>query len=313
MDLINKRVLVTGGRGFLGSHLLEKLRSIGCKNVSSPSKNEFDLTDYGSIERLISTLKPQLVIHLAGIIGGIGANTESPGEFFYKNAKMGIELIEKSRSHGVEKFVQIGTACSYPENTPVPFKESDLWNGYPTRDTAPYGLAKKMLLVQLQAYKEQYGFNGIYLIPTNLYGPGDNFNLKTGHVIPSLIRKFVEAKELQKNSVEVWGSPSVTRDFLYVEEAATAIIKATEVYDSSVPLNIGSGKETSIAELVEIVKEEVRYSGDIVWNSEKPSGQPRRVLDISAAVEAIDFEPKIHLEEGIKRTIDWYRSKETNS
>jgi len=307
MDLINKRVLVTGGRGFLGSHLLEKLKSIGCKNVSFPSKNEFDLTDYGSIERMISTLKPQFVIHLAGIIGGIGANVESPGEFFYKNAKMGMELIEKSRTYGVEKFVQIGTACSYPENTPVPFKESDLWNGYPARDTAPYGLAKKMLLVQLQAYKEQYGFNGIYLIPTNLYGPGDNFDLKTGHVIPSLIRKFVEAKEQKKRSVEVWGTPHTTRDFLYVEDAATAIIKATEIYDSCKPLNIATGKETTLGELVDLIVECTGYNGVVSWNNSMPSGQLRRALDINEASKCIKFKPLTSIHHGICSTVRWFK------
>lgn len=306
MEVLESRILITGGKGFLGSHLVDKLCEIGCKQVFTFSSRQYDLTKSNEVFALFESYRPELVIHLAGIIGGIQANKRYPGEFFYKNALMGLELIENSRKFGVEKFVQIGTACSYPEKTELPFREDDFWNGFPIEDTAYYGMAKKMLLVQLEAYRKQYGFNGIYLILTNLYGPRDNFDTSTGHVIPSLIRKFYEAKVKYRSTVEVWGRPEVTRDFLFVKDAVEAIVESVKMYDSTEPLNIGSGVETKMERLTSIISEILEYDGSVEWNCSKPIGQSRRLLDTQRAKDNIKFSPKTTLVEGIRSTVDWY-------
>ena len=306
MEILKSRILITGGKGFLGSHLLDKLREIGCKQVFSPSSQQYDLTKPNEISALFESYSPELVIHLAGIIGGIQANKSYPGEFFYKNALMGLELIENSRRFGVEKFVQIGTACSYPKKTEIPFREDDFWNGFPIEDTAYYGMAKKMLLVQLDAYRRQYGFNGVYLILTNLYGPRDNFDLSSGHVIPSLIRKFHEAKSKSKSTVEVWGRPEVSRDFLFVGDAVEAIVKSVKMYDSTEPLNIGSGVEVTMEQLTSAISEILEYDGAVEWNNSRPIGQPRRLLETQKAKEHLKFSPSVTLEEGLRSTVNWY-------
>ncbi|MCL0062480.1 GDP-L-fucose synthase, partial [Thermodesulfovibrionales bacterium] len=294
------------GAGFLGSFVVEQLKEKNPKSVFVPRSRDYDLREKEAIIQMYEDSKPDIVIHLAAVVGGIGANLAHPGQFFYDNAIMGIQLIEYARRLGMEKFVCVGTICAYPKYTPAPFKEEDLWNGYPEETNAPYGLAKKMLLVQLQAYRQEYGFNGIYLLPVNLYGPQDSFNPETSHVIPALIRKCVEAKEQGEGKIVVWGDGSPTREFLYVEDAARAILLATERYNKGEPVNIGAGFEISIKDLVELLAELTAFEGEIVWDTSKPNGQPRRKLDTSRAKREFGFEAKIDLETGLKKTICWY-------
>lgn len=307
-NLSDKLICVTGAEGFLGRHLVTILSNHNYSSVFTVSHSEFDLLKSDHIERLFREIKPQVIIHLASVVGGIGANSRNPGSFFYKNLIMGAQLMEAARINQVEKFVQIGTVCSYPKFTPVPFKEDDLWNGYPEETNAPYGLAKKALLVQAQAYRDEYGFNAIYLMPENLYGPGDNFDPKSSHVIPALIKKFYEAKINQLDRVEVWGTGNATREFLYVNDAVEGIMKATERYNGREPVNMGSGKEISIRDLADLIAKEIGFEGEIFWDTSKPDGQPRRALDISRARELFGFEAKTEFAEGLRRTIDWYRS-----
>jgi GDP-L-fucose synthase len=302
----DKRVVVTGGAGFLGSAVVDRLRSTGCQNIFVPRSKEFDLRSLEMVKRLYTDARPEIVIHLAAVVGGIGANRASPGRFFYDNAIMGIQLMEYARQFAVEKFVAVGTVCAYPKFTPVPFKEKDLWNGYPEETNAPYGLAKKMLLVQAQAYREQYGFNAIYLLPVNLYGPRDDFDLEASHVIPALIRKCVEAKERGESQIVLWGDGSPTREFLYVEDAAEGIVLAAEKYDGSEPVNLGTGKEIAIRDLAKLIAAEVQFTGEIVWDTTQPNGQPRRCLDTSRAKKLFGFEAKCRLRDGIARTVNWY-------
>jgi GDP-L-fucose synthase len=302
----DKRVVVTGGVGFLGSFVIEKIRQRGCENVMVPRSKDFDLRDRDAIIRLLKKAQPQIVIHLAAVVGGIGANRANPGRFFYDNAIMGIQLVEYSRQYKVEKFTAIGTVCAYPKFTPAPFKEVNLWNGYPEETNAPYGLAKKMLLVQSQAYREQYGFNSIYLLPVNLYGPSDNFDLETSHVIPALIRKCVEAKETGASEVVLWGDGSPTREFLYVEDAAEGILLETERYNQSDPVNLGTGYEITIGDLAKMIAKIVGYTGRFAWDASKPNGQPKRCLDVERAEKLFGFEARVDLETGIRKTVDWY-------
>jgi len=289
LDLTNKQIVVTGGRGFLGTHLVKKLKEHGVTQSVPLAHHDYDLRDRAQVQRMFDDLHPEIIIHLAAVVGGIGANQLHPGSFFYDNAIMGIQLIEEARLHAIEKFVQVGTICAYPKFTPVPFKEENLWNGYPEETNAPYGLAKKMLLVQLQAYRQEYGFNGIYLLPVNLYGPGDNNDLVTSHVIPAMIRKFKEAKEQGLSTVTLWGDGSPTREFLFVEDAAEGIVLATERYDKPEPVNLGSGQEISIKDLANLIKHLTGYQGAIIWDTTKPNGQPRRLLDISRAEREFGF------------------------
>jgi GDP-L-fucose synthase len=309
---VDKRVVVTGGAGFLGSPVVEKLRAEGCRDIIVPRSKEYDLRDRDAIIRLLKESQPQLIIHLAAVVGGIGANRANPGKFFYDNAIMGIQLMEYARQFGVEKFVAIGTVCSYPKFAPVPFRESELWNGYPEETNAPYGLAKKMMLVQSQAYREQYGFNAIYLLPVNLYGPKDNFDLESSHVIPALIRKCVEAKQNGKNEIVLWGDGSPTREFLFVEDAAEAIILAVTRYDGAAPVNLGTGEEISIRDLAGLIIKEVGFFGQILWDKSKPNGQPRRCLDVSRAKELFGFEAKTSLRDGIRKTVSWFKTQYEN-
>jgi GDP-L-fucose synthase len=302
----NKRVTVSGGQGFLGSFVVGKLREQGCKDVFVPRSHTYDLREKEQALRLFEDARPDMFIHLAAVVGGIGANRKNPGRFFYDNAMMGLNVIEAARIKGVEKFLCAGTICSYPKFTPVPFREEDFWNGYPEETNAPYGLAKKMLLVQLQAYREQYGLNGIYLTPVNLYGPGDNFDLETSHVIPALVRKCWEAKRAKAAKIVAWGTGEATREFLYVEDAAEAIVLAAEKYDKPELVNIGSGEEISIRELVELVRGVVGYEGAVEWDTTKPDGQPRRCLDTSRAWREFGWRAKTRLREGIERTVAWY-------
>jgi len=304
--LEEKRALVTGGAGFLGRRLTAELEAAGAKEVFVPRSSDYDLRTREGVSQALADGNPHIVVHLAAVVGGIGANRAHPGRFFYENAIMGIELMERSRRAGVEKFVAVGTVCSYPKHTPVPFREDDLWAGYPEETNAPYGLAKKMLLVQAQAYREEYGFNAIYLIPVNLYGPEDNFNLETSHVIPALIRKFAEAKEAGAPEVACWGTGSPTREFLYVDDAARGIRLATERYDEPDPVNLGSGEEISIRDLADKIRVLAGYEGEIAWDPSKPDGQPRRRLDTSRAERAFGFRAEVGLDEGLRRTIDWY-------
>ncbi len=304
----SRRVVVTGGAGFLGSFVVEKLRERGAESLFVPRRQEYDLRDAAAIRRLYERTRPDVVIHLAAVVGGIGANRRHPGRFFYDNAVMGIQLIELARQFGVGKFVCVGTVCSYPKFTPVPFRETDLWAGYPEETNAPYGLAKKMLLVQLQAYRQEYGFSGIYLIPTNLYGPRDHFDLENSHVIPALIRKCVEAQERGEPKIVVWGTGRATREFLYVEDAAEAIVLAAERYDGPEPVNIGSGEEISIRDLVDLIRDLTGYRGDVEWDTSKPDGQPRRRIDTTRAREWLGWEARTPLREGLRRTIEWYRT-----
>src|SRR5881397_3048776 len=304
-----KRVLITGGAGFLGSFVVEKLRQRGCKDIFVPRRKDYDLVEMEAVKRIHKDTQPNMVIHLAARVGGIGANQANPGKFFYDNLMMGAQLMEVGRQAGLEKFVAIGTICAYPKFTPVPFKEEDLWNGYPEETNAPYGLAKKMLLVQSQAYRQQYGFNSIVLFPVNLYGPRDNFDLQTSHVIPALIRKCLEAKRRDAPNIEVWGDGSPTREFLYVEDAAEGICLAAERYDSSEPVNLGSGMEISIKDLVHTIKRMTGFTGEIIWDTTRPNGQPRRSLDTSRAEKHFGFRAKTSFEEGLRRTIEWYKEQ----
>jgi GDP-L-fucose synthase len=291
----------------LGSYVLEGLRQRGARNVLAPGSNEFDLVQPEDVRRLLTTAKPEVVIHLAANVGGIGANQAHPAEFFHDNLMMGVQLLHESWKAGVEKFVAVGTVCSYPKFTPVPFREDDLWNGYPEETNAPYGLAKKMLLVQAQAYRSQYGFKAIYLIPVNLYGPRDNFDLASSHVVPALLRKFFEAKSAGATTVEVWGDGSPTREFLYVEDAAEGILLATERYDSPEPVNLGSGEEISIRDLAQRIARLVGFDGEIVWDTSRPNGQPRRALDTTRARREFGFTARTTLDQGLERTAAWYR------
>jgi len=305
MKIEGKNIVVTGGAGFLGRFVVDKLSKKGA-NVFVPRSREYDLRKREACEKVVK--RADMVIHLAAVVGGIGANMENPGRFFYDNAIMGIQLIEEARKAGVEKFVCVGTVCAYPKFTPVPFREEDIWNGYPEETNAPYGLAKKMLLVQLQAYRKQYDFNGIYLIPTNLYGPGDNFDLKTSHVIPAMMRKMDEAMKKGEERITLWGTGNVSREFLYVEDAADAIVKATEVYDKEEPVNLGTGREIKIRDLAELIAKIMGFEGEIVWDTSKPDGQPRRCLDVERAKKELGWEARVSLEEGLKRTVEWYRN-----
>lgn len=306
----DKRVCVTGGAGFLGSFVLEKLAEHKPAEVFVPRIEDYDLTDPADIDLMLSDARPDVVIHLAALAGGIGANRARPAEFFYKNLMMGVPLMHRAWETGVEKFVAIGTICAYPKFTPIPFKEKNLWEGYPEETNAPYGLAKKMLLVQAQAYREQYGFNAIYLLPVNLYGPRDNFNLETSHVIPALIRKCVEAQQRGDDHIEVWGTGSPTREFLYAGDAAEGILNAAEKYNGSEPVNLGSGMEISIKDLVELIVKLTGFEGEIVWNSSKPDGQPRRALDVNRARDYFGFEAKMQFEEGLRHTIEWFKANQ---
>ena len=307
MNLVDTRTLVTGGSGFLGRHVVARLTAMGCQSVSAPRSAAYDLRDQAAVVRLLDATRPQLVIHLAAIVGGIGANRARPGEFFYDNLMMGAQLMEQARLFGVKKFVSTGTICSYPSTTPVPFREDDLWNGYPEETNAPYGLAKRMLLVQGQAYRQQYGFNAVHLLPVNLFGPGDNFDLESSHVIPALIRKCVEAQERGDDHIVVWGDGSPTREFLYVEDAAHGILLAAEHYDASAPVNIGSAMEISIRDLVHLIAETVGFTGDIRWDASKPNGQPRRKLDTARAEQQFGFRAQTSFADGLQRTVAWYR------
>ena len=301
-----RRVMVTGGGGFLGTAVVERLREAGTAEIFVPRSREYDLRTPDGIDRALADGRPDLVIHLAAVVGGIGANRENPGRFFYENAVMGIELMERSRHAGVEKFVQIGTVCAYPKFTPVPFREDDIWNGYPEETNAPYGLAKKMLLVQGQAYRQQYGFDVIHLIPVNLYGPGDNFDPSSSHVIPALIKKCVDAREAGFDRIEVWGTGAASREFLYVGDAAEGIVLGAERYDGAEPVNLGVGREITIRDLVELIVRLTRFTGEIRWDPSKPDGQPRRALDTSRARERFGFVATTDFEDGLRRTIDWY-------
>jgi GDP-L-fucose synthase len=305
----NRRVCVTGGAGFLGSYVVDRLKAQGAREVSVPRRREFDLTDASAVRRLYDTARPDIVIHLAAEVGGIGANREHPAQFFYNNLMMGTQLLHEGWRSGIEKFVAIGTVCAYPKHTPVPFREDDLWNGYPEETNAPYGLAKKMLLVQSQAYRQQYGFNSIFLLPVNLYGPRDNFDPASSHVIPALIRKCLEARQRGDSEVVVWGDGSPTREFLYADDAAEGILLAAEHYNGSDPVNLGSSNEISIKDLVELIARVTGFAGAIRWDTTKPNGQPRRRLDISRARELFGFESKTSFETGLSRTVEWYLSR----
>lgn len=300
--------MVTGGAGFLGAAVVRRLQAAGVREVFVPRSADYDLRLATGVRAAIASGRPEVIIHLAAVVGGIGANRENPGRFFYENAAMGIELMEQARVAGVGKFVQIGTVCSYPKFTPVPFREEDLWDGYPEETNAPYGLAKKMLLVQGQAYRQQYGFDVIHLIPVNLYGPGDNFDPASSHVIPALIKKCVDAREAGADHIEVWGTGSASREFLYVDDAAEAIVLAAERYDGADPVNLGVGREITIRELVTLIAKLTGFGGGIHWDSSKPDGQPRRALDTSRARERFGFEAGTSFEEGLRATIDWYQA-----
>lgn len=302
-----RKICVTGGAGFLGSYVLEKLSNRGAENVFVPTIEEYNLVEPDDVKRMLADADPDIVIHLAANVGGIGANQAHPAEFFYDNLMMGVQLIHQSWKRGIEKFVAIGTVCAYPKFTPIPFEEENLWDGYPEETNAPYGLAKKMQLVQSEAYREQYNFNSIFLIPVNLYGPRDNFNLETSHVIPALIRKALEAQERGDDHLVVWGDGSPTREFLYAQDAAEGIILAAERYNSSDPVNLGSGEEISIKELAEKIVELTGFEGELLWDTSRPNGQPRRALDTSRAKERFGFEAQVNLEEGLQRTVEWYQ------
>ena len=305
----DRRVMVTGGGGFLGQTVVRRLNAAGASEVFVPRSRSYDLRTHDGILAALGDCRPDVVIHLAAVVGGIGANRDNPGRFFYENAIMGIELMEQSRLAGVEKFVQIGTVCSYPKFTPVPFHEDDLWNGYPEETNAPYGVAKKMLLVQGQAYRQQYGFDVIHLIPVNLYGPGDNFDPASSHVIPALIKKTVDAREAGAGHIEVWGTGAASREFLYVEDAAEGIVLGAERYDGAEPVNLGVGREITIRELVELIARLTHFDGEIRWDASKPDGQPRRALDTGRARELFGFEAKTSFEDGLQRTIEWYEAQ----
>jgi GDP-L-fucose synthase len=306
LDLKNKKIIVTGGAGFLGTYVVKKLDEAGCKNIFVPTIEEYDLRELAAIKKMYADARADIVIHLAATVGGIGANLGKPGSYFYDNLVMGIQLIEQARVNNIEKFVIIGTICAYPKLTPVPFREENLWNGYPDEITGPYGLAKKMLLVQSQSYRQQYSFNSIFLLPVNLYGPGDNFDPKFSHVVPALIRKFYEAKINDSDKAVVWGTGNATREFIYAEDCAEGIVKATQNYDKSEPVNIGTGVETPIKDLAEKIKDLIGYKGRIVWDASKPDGQPRRCLDVSRALREFGFKAKTNFDIGLKNTIEWY-------
>ena len=309
MDFSAQRVVVTGGAGFLGKNLQARLREagVGPGNLLVPTIEQYDLTREPDVERMYAEMRPTVVIHLAAEVGGIGANRENPGRFFYSNMAMGLHLIEHARRVGLKKFIQVGTICAYPKFTPVPFMEENLWNGYPEETNAPYGIAKKALLVMLQAYRQQYGLNGVYLLPVNLYGPGDNFNPASSHVIPALIRKFCQAKSRGEKQVIVWGTGKASREFLYVEDCASGIMLATRDYDGPDPVNLGAGFEITIKDLVEKIRLLVGYEGEIVWDGSKSDGQPRRCLDVTRARELFGFQARMPFDEGLQRTIDWWR------
>jgi GDP-L-fucose synthase len=306
--ITGKRVLVTGGAGFLGQRVCALLRERGAGAVIVPRRAQYDLTEQTEVRRLFDAEFPDVVIHLAAEVGGIGANRASPGRYFYANMAMGLHVIETSRTAGVEKIVQVGTVCAYPKHTPVPFSEKALWDGYPEETNAPYGIAKKSLLVMLDAYREQYGLPGIYLLPVNLYGPGDNFDLETSHVIPGLIRKFCVARDGGANEVEVWGTGRASREFLYVDDAARGIVLATERYDGREPINLGTGREIRIGDLADLIAKLTGFEGTIRWDADRPDGQPRRMLDTTRAEQQFGFRAEVGLEEGLRRTIDWWTS-----
>jgi len=308
IKLEDKRIVVTGGMGFLGGHLTVMLKERGCKDIFIPCIEDYDLVNIEAVKQLYSDAKPDIVIHLAAKVGGIGANRENPGRFFYDNLMMGVQMMEIGRQFEIEKFVALGTVCAYPKYTPVPFREENLWGGYPEETNAPYGLAKKMLLVQSQAYRQQYGFNSIFLLPVNLYGPGDNFDLGNSHVIPALIRKCLDAIKSGMSKIEVWGTGKPTREFLYVEDCAEAILLATEKYNKSEPVNIGGGAEISIQNLVTLICKLTGFKGEIIWDKTKPDGQPRRHLDTTRAYQEFSFKATTAIEEGIKNTIEWYKN-----
>lgn len=304
---VGRRVCVTGGGGFLGRFVVEELQRRGVANVFVPRRAQYDLVTRDGVLRCLDDANPDIVIHLAGFVGGIGANKAHPGSFYYANEMMGIQLIEQSRLRGVEKFVALGTICAYPKFAPIPFKEEDLWNGYPEETNAPYGLAKKMMLVQLQGYRQEYGFNGIFLLPVNLYGPRDNFDLETSHVIPAMIRKMIHARDTG-STVTLWGDGSPTREFLYVEDCARGIVMAAESYDGPEPVNLGAGWEISMKELAQTIAKHVGYEGEIVWDTSKPNGQPRRKLDVTRAREYFGFEAQMGFDEGLRRTVEWWEA-----
>ena len=303
----SKRVCVTGGAGFLGRVVVQKLRLRGARHIIIPTIDQYNLVERGDIDRLLTDTHPDLIIHLAAQVGGIGANREHPAEFFYDNLMMGVQLMHRAWQTGVQKFVAIGTVCAYPKYTPVPFCEDDLWNGYPEETNAPYGLAKKMLLVQAQAYRQQYGFNAIFLLPVNLYGPADNFNPASSHVIPALIRKCIEAQDAGRDEIVLWGDGSPTREFLYVDDAAEGILLASEKYDQPDPVNLGSGHEIAIKDLAAMIARLTGYSGRFIWDTSQPNGQPRRALDTRRAAERFGFRAQMNFEEGLRRTIAWFR------
>ena len=306
LDLANKRVVVTGGAGFLGQAVVEALKDRGASDIVVPRSQTYDLRDRRAIERLFDDARPDVILHLAAVVGGIGANRDNPGRFFYENLIMGAELLEVSRIRGIEKFVTVGTICAYPKHTPVPFREEALWDGYPEETNAPYGVAKKALLVQGQAYREQYGMNIVYLLPVNLYGPRDNFDLQTSHVIPALIRKCIEARDAGVDVLDVWGDGSPSREFLHVRDAAEGILLAAESYDDPDPVNLGTGREITIRDLVGLITEATGFEGTINWQTDKPNGQPRRCLSTDRARERFGFEAGISLEDGIRETVAWY-------
>ena len=308
MELREKRILITGGGGFLGRHVVTRLQTLGCHQVLSPRRVEFDLTREADVRRLVNAYRPEVVIHLAAAVGGIGRHLKSAGAFVYENMVMGCQLMEACRRVGTEKFLTAGTICAYPKITPVPFKEENLWDGYPAEATAPYGLAKKMLIVQAEAYYQQYGFKAVNLLLANLYGPGDHFDTENGHVIPSLIRRFVEAVERGCRSVAIWGTGTATREFLYAEDAAVAITRAAERLDTPAPINIGTGQETAIVDLARLIALKTGFHGTIQFDASKPDGQPRRCLDVSRAKRLLHFRPATNLSEGLDRTIAWYHS-----
>ena len=304
----DKRVMVTGGDGFLGSRVVAELESRGCGSVFVPAHSRYDLVHAADVAKAYADGKPNLVIHLAATVGGIGANQANPGTFFYDNIMMGLQMMETARAQGVGKFVAVGTICAYPKHTPIPFREENLWDGYPEETNAPYGLAKKMLLVQAQAYRQQYGFNAIYLLPVNLYGPGDHFDPQTSHVIPAMIKKCIDAVRSEQDEIVLWGTGGATREFLYIDDAAEGILLAAERFNSGEPVNLGSGMEISIKDLAHLIAKLTGFGGKLVWDDSKPDGQPRRMLDTAKAERLFGFRAKWQFEDGLRRTIEWYRN-----
>lgn len=312
IELAKKKIMVSGGAGFLGNYVVKKLSERGCKSIFVPRQEEYDLVCLEAVEKAYHDADPDIVIHLAALVGGIGANRENPGVFFYNNLMMGVQMMEIGRRNNIEKFVALGTICCYPKFTKVPFKEEDLWDGYPEETNAPYGLAKKMLLVQSQAYRQQYGFNSIFLMPVNLYGPGDNFDPATSHVIPALIKRCIEARNEGNDALVVWGTGSASREFLFVEDCAEAIVLATEEYDKSDPVNIGAGFEITIKDLAELIVKLTGFKGELIWDTSKPDGQPRRMLDVTKGYKEFGFKSETDFETGLKRTIEWYEDRIIN-